>query len=295
MASSPGAAEPSSNKLKESLFKNSEDRDLSKAQTQFEAGDIIGAIEIWSSWLISQPDHQSARFNRAQAYLILEQHQLAIDDLKLLIVIRKNRPLAELLVMRGVAQAALGRHQQALQDFNEAWRLNKNPAALANKAMALNSAGQRIEAYELMKQVILIEASTANYLNLANLQKNQGSYDACINTTGSIIRSNPTHAKAYALLGMCKLAQGHQEDALADLLRSQSLAPNQPETMLSIGKILKKRGKIDEGNQWILKASSLYLMDKKATEHQKALEAAQQDAKPSQQIKSIPTKARDEN
>ncbi|MFM2174916.1 MAG: hypothetical protein RLZZ54_2843 [Cyanobacteriota bacterium] len=252
-----------------------EDPDLTKARTQFEAGDIVGAIELWSGRLIRQPDHQSARFNRAQAYLVLEQHQLALDDLQQLLSIQQGRPIAEAYIMRGVALTGLGRHQQALEDFDTAWRLGKSPTALANKAMTLNSLGRRSEAYALMEQLVQIEASTANFLNLASLQKSQGNPAACIQTTSSIIRSTPTHAQAYALRGLCKEQQGQSESALADLLRSQSLAPHQPDTLLAIGTILRKRGKQEEGTQWILKAASLYLIDRKPIEHKNALQAAQ--------------------
>jgi tetratricopeptide (TPR) repeat protein len=279
MLGGPGLAEKPTTKQSAGVASTAEANDLAKAQQYFEAGDTIGAIEIWSRLLINQPDHQSARLNRAQAYLILEQQQLALADVEKLLALSKGHSLAEAIILRGVALAALGRHQQAIQDFNEAWRLGKSPAALANKATSLNSLGQGREASEIMKQLVILEPSTANYFSLAKLLKNQGEYQACINSTDLIIRSNPTHSQAYALRGACRYEQGQDERALADLLRSHSLVSNQPETTLTIGKILRKRGKNDEGIQWILKAASLYLIERKTSDHEKALEAAQTKGK----------------
>lgn len=251
-----------------------DEQDPNQAKKYFESGNMIEAIEAWNHKLTQEPKDWRTLFNRAQAYLVLDQPQLALDDLEQLVLMPIGETAPQTYLLRGVALASLGRYENAIKDFERAWKTGKDPSALANKAMSLNSLGRTSDAYTLMEQLVQFDDSTANYYKLASLQKAKGNFESCIKTTTSIIQNNQKHAQAYALRGQCKEQDGQSSGALSDYLRSQSLAPNQPETMLSIGKILKKEGKTDEGVQWILKAASIYLIDHKPLEYKKALETA---------------------
>ncbi len=275
----PGLAQASVSPIQPSTVSATEETDLSNARERFEAGDTIGAIERWSRLLLKQPKHQAALFNRAQAYLLLEQHALALADLDALGTARQGQQLADAIVLRGVALAALGQQNRAMQSFNQAWTQGKSLLALANKAILLKTMGKQAEAHELTKQLVLLEPSIANYYNLATLQKDLQKYAACRETSSIILRNNASHAPSYALRGICAYQQRQDDRALEDLLRSHSLTPAQAEPLTYIGKILLRRGKRDEGISWILKAASLYLQQGKAPEHQQALDAARQQEK----------------
>lgn len=272
----PGLAQPSAGPVRAPSISAAEQTDLNNAGKHFEAGDTIGAIELWSRLLLKQPNNQAALFNRAQAYLLIEQHALALADLNTLGAARKGQQLADATVLRGVALAALGQHNLAMQSFNQAWAQGRSLLALANKAMLLKTMGKQAEAHELTKQLAILEPNIANYYNLATLQKDLRQYGACRETSSIILRNNSAHAPSYALRGICAYQQGQDDPALADLLRSHSLAPTQAEPLTYIGKILLRRGKRDDGISWILKAASLYLQQGKAPEHKQALDAAQQ-------------------
>jgi tetratricopeptide (TPR) repeat protein len=247
-----------------------------QARRLFERGDLVAAIEQWSMLLIRQPADQAALFNRAQAYLLLGQPGLALADLDALRLARRGRLLSEASVLRGVALAALGQRDLAMQSFDQAWAQGKSLMALANKAMLLKAMGRTGEAQMLASQLVLLEPSIANYYSLALLQKENRDYGACLQTAGTILQSNPSHASSYALRGLCAFHLNQDKRALADLLRSHALAPNVPETMLDLGKILMRLGKWDEGLPWILRAASLYLQQGKGAEHQRALAVAKQ-------------------
>ncbi|WP_399219677.1 hypothetical protein [Synechococcus sp. HJ21-Hayes] len=208
--------------------------------------------------------------------MLIEQHALALADLDTLGAARKGQQLADATVLRGVALAALGQHNLAMQSFNQAWTQGRSSLALANKAILLKTMGKQAEAHELTKQLAILEPNIANYYNLGTLQKDLQKYSACRETSSIILRNNSSHAPSYALRGICAYQQGQDDPALADLLRSHSLEPTQAEPLTYIGKILLRRGKRDEGVSWILKAASLYLQQGKASEHKQTLDTARQ-------------------
>jgi len=162
----------------------------------------------------------------------------------------------------------------ALKDLDLAWAKGRDPLALSNKVVVLKTMGRGLEAYELSKQVALIDPSAANYYNLALIHRDNKQFDACRQLTGIIFQNNPSNAPNYSLRGICGFEQQQYKIALADLLRSNAIAPEQAETYVYIGKSLMKLGKLDEGTNWILRGSSLYLRQSKIVEYEKALKAA---------------------
>lgn len=252
-----------------------------EARIQFENGDLIGAIETWNRQLIEKPGLISAQFNRALAYIVLGEYEMALKDLDQLIATSPERQSRSSIgLLRGVALASMGKHLQAVQEFDQAWKIGKNPSALANKAMSINSLGQTKKAYELMKQVVVIDPTTANYYKQATLEKELGQYEACIKSLNTIIQSEKMNAPAYALRGRCRSGLKQNESAMADLLRSQSLAASDPETLMTIGTLLRQSGKDDEALKWILKAASIYLSQHKRADYEEALKEAKQLKQP---------------
>ena len=275
-SSSAGWAQPAAVPRRLPTAPASDEVELQHARKLFDTGDTIAAIEQWNRLLLKQPDHQAALLNRAQAYLVLQQHALALADLNALSAVGTGPLFADVLVLKGVAEAALGRQGIALQYFNQAWSKGKSFVALANKAMLLKTMGRTLEASELFKQLVLLEPTVANLYNLAVMQKDDKSYELCRDTASLVLRSNSAHAPSYALRGTCAYYQKFDEAALADLLRSHALAPDQAETHLTIAKILMRRGKREEGLNWMLKAASLYLQQGKVFDYQQVLQLVRQ-------------------
>lgn len=259
----------------QSLNINSDDQSiLAKAQELFEAGDTVGAIEKWNIVILKQADNPLALFNRAQAYIVLERYALALADLNALKELRDGQQKPNEILLEGVAQAALGQQDSAMKKFNLAWEKGRLVLALTNKAVLLKAMGNRDEAYELTKQIAIIEPSPANYYSLAALHRDNKHYEACRQVTSLILESNPAHVPSYLLRGICAYEQKQYGKALVDLLQSHSLAPAQAEQFIYIGKILMKQGKTDEATAWLLRGASLYLVQGKTVEQQEALKLA---------------------
>lgn len=187
------------------------------------SGCLDCAIRDLSAAVVGNPANPVTRHNRAVAYALNENYELAVEEFGQAIALSPT--LAPAFVGRGSALVELGQYTPAFADFDEAIRLAAtNPVAYHMRCRGRIFAGRAAEALADCDQALELRG-----------------------TEGEIRNSL---AIAYFLLGQLQRAQIEVEAAIA-------LDENDGSARYARGLILRARGMVDEADREFAKARSL--------------------------------------
>jgi tetratricopeptide (TPR) repeat protein len=175
--------------------------DRSRCQSADPDAKIAGCTELIQSKLSTRAILSSSYNNRGAAFVEKRDYDRAIQDYNE--AIRLNPNAANSFYGRGVAYNRKGDFDRAIQDQNEAIRLNPN------FAVAYDARGR------------------------AN--RNKGDFDHAIQDYDQAIRLNPKFATAYNNRGESRLHVGDFDHAIQDFNQAIGLNPNSPTTYVSRG------------------------------------------------------------
>ncbi|WP_310481563.1 tetratricopeptide repeat protein [Chamaesiphon sp. VAR_48_metabat_403] len=114
------------------------DRGLQKQEQE----DYAGAIEDYTEFLKTNPNHSEGYSNRGFAKAMLDKLQEALQDFDRAIALAPNN--ADAYNARGNVNAMAGNLSASIQDFNRSIRYNRNFAdAYYNRAISRHSLGDR--------------------------------------------------------------------------------------------------------------------------------------------------------
>ncbi len=145
--------------------------------------------------------------------------------------LRLNPHDAEAYNNRGIAKAALGKHDDAIVDLDQALRLNPDFAeAYSNRGAAKAALGRHDDATADYDKAIHLKPDHADaYYNRGTAKRVLGRYEDAIADYDKAIHLNPAYAKAYGNRGLAKADLGRHEDAIADYEMVIQLEPNDGE------------------------------------------------------------------
>lgn len=242
-----------------------------QAKQQFESGNVNRAIQIWTILISRGMDVVPSLYNRAQAYLLLEQYGLALRDIQKIEELQRPAVTSNVQVLKGIALHETGDLQGALAAFNVAEKLDQNPLTYANRAAVLIKLNRLPQARADLAAAVARDPSRANLYNQAVVERRMGNNEACIRITTRLAAGQPGFFPAYTLRGICHYQNKSHEAALADLLRSNKLDPNQPDVYLHLGLSLIALNRAREANQFLLRAADLYLGQRDQEQYAKVM------------------------
>ena len=128
----------------------------------------------------------------------------------------ENNKNAEKHNSRGVTYSISGKHQEAIEAFKEAIKINPDyPKAYYNLGFALGKSGMHKEATEAYKQAIRINPNYYDaYLNLGAAYGNSGMYKEAVDAFKQAIRVNSKSAEAHYNLGFAYLLLNDKNSAV---------------------------------------------------------------------------------
>ncbi len=145
-----------------------------QAQKAFNSGNINAAIALWTQMISAGQAVQDGLHNRAQAFMVLHQFPLALNDLNQLEVLQKPRVRSYTFLLRGIVLNEMQNYNSAFQDFNRAELIANNRLVFTNRAVAYQRTGQFTQAERDLQKAVRVNPSQANIHNLAAIQLSLG-------------------------------------------------------------------------------------------------------------------------
>jgi tetratricopeptide (TPR) repeat protein len=161
---------------------------------------------------------------------------------------------------RGSALRLLGRHADALADFDLALKLRPGDvAAIANRASALQDLGRHTEALEGFDRALSLRPGMpVLLLNRANLLQEIGRLDDALAAYSLVLSRTPGDIHALNNRGNVLHKLGRYDQALADFGTVLTLSPGFSEALYNRGRTLCESGNIQEGFASFLQAAESF-------------------------------------
>ena len=205
------------------------DKAISDAVSLQQQGKRDAAIEKWRAiaHVVEGSDNDlAARAWFSVGYLAMDEDPkgsvLANDR-----AIRLKPDYARAYNNRGAAKHELGRHEDAIADYNEAIRLKPDYAeAYRNRSAAKGSLGRHEDAIADCTEAIRLKPDYAEaYRNRGAAKGSLGQHEDAIADCAEAIRLKPDDAVAYNNRGVAKGSLGQYEDAITDCAEAVRLKP----------------------------------------------------------------------
>jgi tetratricopeptide (TPR) repeat protein len=242
------------------------------AEQTFRQGEITQAIQEWSRDIQNNRNIDKALLNRAQAYILLKQYAIAIQDLDRLVALPGRRISAETYIVRGIALAENNQLAEAIDSFNQAERIRPSALAYNNRALAYQRQGKLDLALADLQKAVTLSAIPPHQLNLANLQLQLGQNQEAVQGMTQLVTATPNFFPAYVTRGIGYYNLGQFEPALRDFVTALRNQPDQPDAFYYAGLALNRLNRKKEAAQNMLRAAELYLQRNQATLYQQVLD-----------------------
>jgi tetratricopeptide (TPR) repeat protein len=152
---------------------------------------------------------------------------------------------------RGTAYTSRRDYARAIEDHNEAIRLNpNNPTAYYNRGGAYYSKGDYDLAIRDYNEAIRLKPDYAfAYVGRGASYTAKKDYDRAIEDSNEAIRLNPNEGSAYNTRGLARAMEGDYDRAIQDYNEATRLSPNDMGTYFSRGLAYTNKGDYDRAIQ----------------------------------------------
>jgi tetratricopeptide (TPR) repeat protein len=158
----------------------------------------------------------------------------------------RSEKLAEAFNNRGIGYRFKGDYDRAIQDYNQAIKLNpKFAGAYNNRGVALERKNEYDRAISDYDQAIKLKPSAEAHFNRGNAQLGRSLYDRAIDDYNQAIKLKPDFAAAFDNRCWARAVVGILKPALADCNEALRLRPNNAATLESRGFIFLKMSHFD--------------------------------------------------
>ena len=186
-----------------------------------------------------------AFYTRGNAYNEQRKYDRAINDYNE--ALRLNPRHANGFSNRGVAFTRKGEYDRAIESFNDAIRLNPNHVdAFTNRGVAFTRKGEYDRAIESFNAAIRLNPNRAGILfDRGNAYRLQSDYNRAIDDYNEAIRLNPNHASAFSNRGIAYGRKGEYDLAIQSYGEALRLNPKHLNALYNRGNAYTRKGAYD--------------------------------------------------
>ncbi|MGO9269918.1 MAG: tetratricopeptide repeat protein [Terriglobia bacterium] len=202
------------------------DQDWSRCQDSDAYLRIDGCTAVIQGGGQTSPNLARAFYNRGAAYATAVQYDRAIQDFDQ--AIRLEPDFAEAFNGRGSAYSDEGQYDRAIQDYDEAIRLTPDYAdAFNNRGNAYLNKGQYDSAVQDYDEAVRLEPDYAYPFNNRGIAYYlTGQYDSAIQDYDQAIRLKPDEAKSFNGRALAYSNAGQYDHAIQDYDQAIRLKPD---------------------------------------------------------------------
>ncbi|MBE9256974.1 tetratricopeptide repeat protein [Dolichospermum sp. LEGE 00246] len=244
----------------------------SSAEQNFQQGNITRAIQQWSRDIKNNNNIVMALFNRSQAYILLKQYNYALQDLNQLIQIQGKNTPSQVFIIKGVALSELNQLLEAIQNFNQAEKLESSPGLYNNRALAYQRSGQLDKALEDLTKSVQLAPTAISRLNLANVRLQIGQFTQVVEEMNQLIAQEKTFFPSYLARGIAYYNLGQYKSAIQDFVFTLKISSDQPEAYYYAGLSFAKLNLKEDAAQNLIRSADLYLQKNESINYRKVLE-----------------------
>ena len=192
-------------------------------------------IEYYTKAIELSPQHAASYNNRGDAYQALGKEQEAFQDFSG--AIQFNPEFAPAYINRGNINQKRGKHQEAIQDFSRAIQLESNyTLAYNNRGMSYKNLGRYEEALLDFNQAIQLEPKFVSaYFNRGDVYRKLGKDNEAILDYTKAIELDPNFALAYNNRGLSYDKSGKYQQAIQDYKKAIEIIPDYAAAYYNLG------------------------------------------------------------
>jgi tetratricopeptide (TPR) repeat protein len=211
-----------------------------RAMLHMEAMNVDLAQSDFDAAIRIQPDLPALRQARGLLRLFKKDYAGVTDDLGIAL---KARPDGEMFCMRGYALSELGRHEEAIRDFDEAIRFDANAKLLLLRGLCYQKLGRLDRALLDLDEAVKMKPEAESFVARALLLKEKGRNDKAADDLSDAVRREPANATFRIARGDVFLKLGREDAAMADYDEAVRLGPDKAESHLArgVGRLLVGR------------------------------------------------------
>jgi tetratricopeptide (TPR) repeat protein len=188
-------------------------------------GELMDAIEAFSSALALDPKLHAAHYNRGHCYLRLGRLEEALADIES--SLRLNPNFVEAIALRGQIATLRGKYDLAAEDLNKALEMSpKNSVALTYRGnLRLAQADYENARIDFDRAIQINLAESMAYQGRGLVSLAQGKLDAALADCSQALASGSNDPTAYSLRGRVWLAKGDHDRAISDFTTAIAHSP----------------------------------------------------------------------
>ncbi|MBS3026007.1 MAG: serine protease [Dolichospermum sp. DET50] len=216
--------------------------------------EAITALPALQQSVQSQPDFVPAWLLLSAVYKESNQLDKALAAIDKAIQLQPNNP--NLYNQKSVVLIDLKRYREAAAAINKAIELSPRAAFYVNRGIVRDELGDKPGAIDDYNQAIKINPNYADaYYNRGSVRNELGDKQGAINDYNQAIKINPNYALAYNNRGVVRNELGDKQGAIDDYNQAIKINPNYAQAYTNRGivryKLGDKQGAIDDFNQAI--------------------------------------------
>ena len=182
-------------------------------------------------------------------------------------------PRAVFYSNRGVVRADLGDKQGAIEDYNQAIKINPNYApAYNNRGNVRAELGNKQGAIDDYNQVIRINPNYAlAYYNRGIVRDELGDKQGAIDDYNLAIKINPNDAQAYYNRGIVRKELGDKQGAIDDYTQAIKFNPNDAQAYVLRGIVYYELGDKQKAREDLQRAAQLFMAQGNTAAYEKIM------------------------